>query len=146
MEILFNKNKINFKANKKDNYNSSANNSYNTVNSTNKESNNFNNNTPSYILPILIISVLGLLFIITIYKYKLFLKKNIEKKLKYFEYVDLGDRKSVRYKGNLLNSSINYKFLYNRKNILLFIVYKNGSSTNVKFSVSNYYIDIDTKN
>ena len=102
-----------------------------------------NNDTSSYILPILIISVLVLIFITTIYK--LFFKKNKEKKLKYFEYIDLGDRKAVRYKGNLLNSSINYKFLCDRKNILLFIAYKNGSPTSVKFSISSYYIDIDIK-
>ncbi|PMC70344.1 molecular chaperone DnaJ [Fusobacterium nucleatum] len=130
--------------NKNNNYISSINNNQNIVDNTNKESNNLNNNdTSSYILPILIISVLVLIFIITIYK--LFFKKNKEKKLKYFEYIDLGDRKAVRYKGNLLNSSINYKFLCNRKNILLFINYKNGSPTSVKFSVSNYYIDIDIK-
>ena len=130
--------------NKNNNYISSINNNQNIVDNTNKESNNLNNNdTSSYILPILIISVLVLIFIITIYK--LFCKKNKEKKLKYFEYIDLGDRKAVRYKGNLLNSSINYKFLCNRKNILLFINYKNGSPTSVKFSVSNYYIDIDIK-
>ena len=130
--------------NKNNNYISSINNNQNIVDNTNKESNNLNNNdTSSYILPILIISVLVLIFIITIYK--LFFKKNKEKKLKYFEYIDLGDRKAVRYKGNLLNSSINYKFLCNRKNILLFIVYKNGSPTSIKFSVSNYYIDIDIK-
>ena len=130
--------------NKNNNYISSINNNQNIVDNTNKESNNLNNNdTSSYILPILIISVLILIFITTIYK--LFFKKNKEKKLKYFEYIDLGDRKAVRYKGNLLNSSINYKFLCNRKNILLFIVYKNGSPTSIKFSVSNYYIDIDIK-
>ena len=130
--------------NKNNNYISSINNNQNIVDNTNKESNNLNNNdTSSYILPILIISVLVLIFITTIYK--LFFKKNKEKKLKYFEYIDLGDRKAVRYKGNLLNSSINYKFLCNRKNILLFINYKNGSPTSVKFSVSNYYIDIDIK-
>lgn len=130
--------------NKNNNYISSINNNQNIVDNTNKESNNLNNNdTSSYILPILIISVLVLIFIITIYK--LFFKKNKEKKLKYFEYIDLGDRKAVRYKGNLLNSSINYKFLCNRKNILLFINYKNGSPTSVKFSFSNYYIDIDIK-
>ncbi|CAM2395040.1 toxin-antitoxin system YwqK family antitoxin [Fusobacterium watanabei] len=128
--------------NKNDNYISSVNNNQNIVDNTNKESNNLNNNdNSSYILPILIISVL--IFIITIYK--LFFKKNKEKKLKYFEYIDLVDRKAVRYKGNLLNSSINYKFLCNRKNILLFITYKNGSPTSIKFSVSNYYIDIDIK-
>ncbi|MEJ6469972.1 toxin-antitoxin system YwqK family antitoxin [Fusobacterium nucleatum] len=130
--------------NKNDNYISSVNNNQNIVDNTNKESNNLNNNdNSSYILPILIISVLVLIFIITIYK--LFFKKNKEKKLKCFEYIDLGDRKAVRYKGNLLNSSINYKFLCNRKNILLFITYKNGSPTSIKFSVSNYYIDIDIK-
>ena len=130
--------------NKNNNYISSINNNQNIVDNTNKESNNLNNNdTSSYILPILIISVLVLIFITTIYK--LFFKKNKEKKLKYFEYIDLGDRKAVRYKGNLLNSSINYKFLCNRKNILLFITYKNGSPTSIKFSVSNYYIDIDIK-
>lgn len=130
--------------NKNNNYISSINNNQNIVDNTNKESNNLNNNdTSSYILPILIISVLVLILIIIIYK--LFFKKNIEKKLKYFEYIDLGDRKAVRYKGNLLNSSINYKFLCNRKNILLFITYKNGSPTSIKFSVSNYYIDIDIK-
>ena len=130
--------------NKNDNYISSVNNNQNIVDNTNKESNNLNNNdNSSYILPILIISVLVLIFIITIYK--LFFKKNKDKKLKYFEYIDLGDRKAVRYKGNLLNSSINYKFLCNRKNILLFITYKNGSPTSIKFSVSNYYIDIDIK-
>jgi len=130
--------------NKNNNYISSINNNQNIVDNTNKESNNSNNNdTSSYILPTLIISVLVLIFIINIYK--LFLKKNKEKKLKYFEYIDLGDRKAVRYKGNLLNSSINYKFFCNRKNILLFINYKNGSPTSIKFSVSNYYIDIDIK-
>ena len=130
--------------NKNDNYISSVNNNQNIVDNTNKESNNLNNNdTSSYILPIFIISILVLILIINIYK--LFFKKNIEKKLKYFEYIDLGDRKAVRYKGNLLNSPINYKFLCNRKNILLFINYKNGSPTSVKFSVSNYYIDIDIK-
>ncbi|WP_339120225.1 DnaJ domain-containing protein [Fusobacterium nucleatum] len=128
--------------NKNNNYISSINNNQNIVDNTNK--NNLNNNDiSSYILPILIISVLVLIFIITIYK--LFFKKNKEKKLKYFEYIDLGDRKAVRYKGNLLNSPINYKFLCNRKNILLFINYKNGSPTSIKFSVSNYYIDIDIK-
>jgi len=130
--------------NKNDNYISSVNNNQNIVDNTNKESNNLNNNdNSSYILPIFIISILVLILIINIYK--LFFKKNIEKKLKYFEYIDLGDRKAVRYKGNLLNSPINYKFLCNRKNILLFINYKNGSPTSVKFSVSNYYIDIDIK-
>ena len=130
--------------NKNNNYISSINNNQNIVDNTNKESNNLNNNdTSSYILPILIISVLVLIFITTIYK--LFFKKNKEKKLKYFEYIDLGDRKAVRYKGNLLNSSINYKFLCDRKNILLFIAYKNGSPTSVKFSISSYYIDIDIK-
>ncbi|WP_338962238.1 DnaJ domain-containing protein [Fusobacterium nucleatum] len=130
--------------NKNNNYISSINNNQNIVDNTNKESNNLNNNdTSSYILPTLIISVLVLIFIINIYK--LFFKKNKDKKLKYFEYIDLGDRKAVRYKGNLLNSSINYKFLCDRKNILLFIVYKNGSPTSIKFSVSNYYIDIDIK-
>ena len=130
--------------NKNNNYISSINNNQNIVDNTNKESNNLNNNDiSSYILPILIISVLVLIFIINIYK--LFFKKNKEKKLKYFEYIDLGDRKAVRYKGNLLNSPINYKFLCNRKNILLFINYKNGSPTSIKFSVSNYYIDIDIK-
>ncbi|WP_338984933.1 DnaJ domain-containing protein [Fusobacterium nucleatum] len=130
--------------NKNNNYISSINNNQNIVDNTNKESNNLNNNdNSSYILPILIISVLVLIYIITIYK--LFFKKNKEKKLKYFEYIDLGDRKAVRYKGNLLNSSINYKFLCNRKSILLFIKYKNGSPTSIKFSVSNYYIDIDIK-
>ena len=130
--------------NKNNNYISSINNNQNIVDNTNKESNNLNNNdTSSYILPILIISVLVLIFITTIYK--LFFKKNKEKKLKHFEYIDLGDRKAVRYKGNLLNSSINYKFLCNRKSILLFITYKNGSPTSIKFSVSNYYIDIDIK-
>ncbi|WP_338976448.1 DnaJ domain-containing protein [Fusobacterium nucleatum] len=130
--------------NKNNNYISSINNNQNIVDNTNKESNNLNNNdTSSYILPILIISVLVLILIINIYK--LFFKKNIEKKLKYFEYIDLGDRKAVRYKGNLLNSSINYKFLCDRKNILLFIAYKNGSPTSVKFSISSYYIDIDIK-
>lgn len=130
--------------NKNDNYISSVNNNQNIVDNTNKESNNLNNNdNSSYILPIFIISILVLILIINIYK--LFFKKNIEKKLKYFEYIDLEDRKAVRYKGNLLNSPINYKFLCNRKNILLFINYKNGSPTSVKFSVSNYYIDIDIK-
>ena len=130
--------------NKNKNYISSINNNQNIVDNTNKESNNLNNNdTSSYILPILIISILVLILIINIYK--LFFKKNKEKKLKHFEYIDLGDRKAVRYKGNLLNSSINYKFLCNRKSILLFITYKNGSPTSIKFSVSNYYIDIDIK-
>lgn len=138
--------------NKNDNYNSNINNNYNTADNTNRESNNFNSNDepskneesrPSYILPIFIILILVLILIINIYK--LFFKKNKEKKLKYFEYIDLGDRKAVRYKGNLLNSSINYKFLCNRKSILLFITYKNGSPTSIKFSVSNYYIDIDIK-
>lgn len=130
--------------NKNNNYISSINNNQNIVDNTNKESNNLNNNdTSSYILPILIISILGLILIINIYK--LFFKKNKDKKLKYFEYIDLGDRKAVRYKGNLLNSSINYKFLCDRKNILLFIAYKNGSPTSVKFSISSYYIDIDIK-
>ena len=130
--------------NKNNNYISSINNNQNIVDNTNKESNNLNNNdTSSYILPILIISVLGLILIINIYK--LFFKKNKDKKLKHFEYIDLGDRKAVRYKGNLLNSSINYKFLCNRKSILLFITYKNGSPTSIKFSVSNYYIDVDIK-
>ncbi|PHI07898.1 DnaJ domain-containing protein [Fusobacterium polymorphum] len=131
--------------------NLSVSNNYNITNNTDKKSSNLGTSTPlkneennsSYILPIFIISVLVLIFIITIYK--LFFKKNKEKKLKYFEYIDLGDRKAVRYKGNLLNSSINYKFFCNRKNILLFINYKNGSPTSVKFSVSNYYIDIDVK-
>ena len=130
--------------NKNNNYISSINNNQNIVDNTNKESNNLNNNdTSSYILPILIISILVLILIINIYK--LFFKKNKEKKLKHFEYIDLGDRKAVRYKGNLLNSSINYEFLCNRKSILLFITYKNGSPTSIKFSVSNYYIDIDIK-
>ena len=130
--------------NKNNNYISSINNNQNIVDNTNKESNNLNNNdNSSYILSILIISVLVLIFIITIYK--LFFKKNKDKKLKHFEYIDLGDRKAVRYKGNLLNSSINYKFLCNRKSILLFITYKNGSPTSIKFSVSNYYIDVDIK-
>ena len=81
--------------NKNNNYISSINNNQNIVDNTNKESNNLNNNdTSSYILPILIISVLVLIFITTIYK--LFFKKNKEKKLKYFEYIDLGDRKAVR--------------------------------------------------
>ena len=130
--------------NKNNNYISSINNNQNIVDNTNKESNNLNNNdTSSYILPILIISVLVLIFIITIYK--LFFKKNKEKKLKYFEYIDLGDRKAVKYKDNLLNSPVTYKFLCDKKNILLFINYKNGSPTSIKFSVSNYYIDIDIK-
>ena len=152
-------NTINFKNNlndintktKSSTNNLSVSNNYNITNNIDKESNNLGTSTPlkneennsSYILPILIISVLVLIFIITIYK--LFFKKNKEKKLKYFEYIDLGDRKAVRYKGNLLNSPINYKFLCNRKNILLFINYKNGSPTSIKFSVSNYYIDIDIK-
>ncbi|WP_405351870.1 DnaJ domain-containing protein [Fusobacterium animalis] len=128
--------------NKNNNYISSINNNQNIVDNTNK--NNLNNNDiSSYILPIFIYSILVLILIINIYK--LFFKKNKEKKLKHFEYIDLGDRKAVRYKGNLLNSSINYKFLCNRKSILLFITYKNGSPTSIKFSVSNYYIDIDIK-
>ncbi len=130
--------------NKNNNYISNINNNQNIVDNTNKESNNLNNNnTSSYTLPILIISILVLILIINVYR--LFFKKNKEKKLKYFEYIDLEDRKAVRYKGNLLNSSINYKFLCNRKSILLFITYKNGSPTSIKFSVSNYYIDIDIK-
>lgn len=152
-------NTINFKNNlndintktKSSTNNLSVSNNYNITNNIDKESNNLGTSTPlkneennsSYILPIFIISVLVLILIINIYK--LFFKKNKEKKLKYFEYIDLGDRKAVRYKGNLLNSPINYKFLCNRKNILLFINYKNGSPTSVKFSVSNYYIDIDIK-
>ena len=72
--------------NKNNNYISSINNNQNIVDNTNKESNNLNNNdTSSYILPILIISVLVLIFIITIYK--LFFKKNKDKKLKHFEYI-----------------------------------------------------------
>ncbi|WP_339053049.1 toxin-antitoxin system YwqK family antitoxin [Fusobacterium animalis] len=152
-------NTINFKNNlndintktKSSTNNLSVSNNYNITNNIDKESNNLGTSTPlkneennsSYIILIFITSILVLIFIITIYK--LFFKKNKEKKLKYFEYIDLGDRKAVRYKGNLLNSSINYKFLCNRKNILLFIVYKNGSPTSIKFSVSNYYIDIDIK-
>lgn len=120
------------------------NDTYNITDNTTKESNNFSDNDkPSYTLPILIISILVLILIINVYR--LFFKKNKEKKLKYFEYIDLEDKKAVRYKGNLLNSPINYKFLCDRKNILLFITYKNGSPTSVKFSVSNYYIDIDIK-
>ncbi|WDD89847.1 DnaJ domain-containing protein [Fusobacterium nucleatum] len=126
-------------------------NNSNMKNNIDKEKNNLGTNPPLkseennslYTFLIFIFSILGLILIINIYK--LFLKKNKEKKLKYFEYIDLGDRKAVRYKGNLLNSSINYKFFCNRKNILLFINYKNGSPTSVKFSVSNYYIDIDIK-
>ena len=126
------------------NDNSSANNAHNTLDNTNKENKNLkNNDNSSYTFLIFIFSILGLILIINIYK--LFFKKNKDKKLKYFEYIDLGDRKAVRYKGNLLNSSINYKFLCDRKNILLFIAYKNGSPTSIKFSVSNYYIDIDIK-
>ena len=152
-------NTINFKNNlndintktKSSTNNLSVSNNYNITNNIDKESNNLGTSTPlkneennsSYILPILIISILVLILIINIYK--LFFKKNKEKKLKHFEYIDLGDRKAVRYKGNLLNSSINYKFLCNRKSILLFITYKNGSPTSIKFSVSNYYIDIDIK-
>lgn len=128
--------------NKNNNYISSINNNQNIVDNTNK--NNLNNNDiSSYILPIFIYSILVLILIINIYK--LFFKKNKEKKLKHFEYIDLGDRKAVRYKGNLLNSSINYKFFCNRKNILLFINYKNGSPTSIKFAVSHYYTDIDIK-
>ena len=128
--------------NKNNNYISSINNNQNIVDNTNK--NNLNNNDiSSYILPIFIYSILVLILIINIYK--LFFKKNKEKKLKHFEYIDLGDRKAVRYKGNLLNSPINYKFLCNRKNILLFINYKNGSPTSIKFAVSHYYTDIDIK-
>ena len=126
------------------NDNSSANNTHNTLDNTNKENKNLkNNDNSSYTFLIFIISILVLILIINIYK--LFFKKNKEKKLKHFEYIDLGDRKAVRYKGNLLNSSINYKFLCNRKSILLFITYKNGSPTSIKFSVSNYYIDVDIK-
>ena len=52
--------------NKNDNYISSVNNNQNIVDNTNKESNNLNNNdNSSYILPLLIISVLVLIFIIT---------------------------------------------------------------------------------
>lgn len=127
------------------NDNSSENNAHNTLDNTNKENKNLkNNDNSSYTFLIFIFSILGLILIINIYK--LFFKKNKDKKLKYFEYIDLGDRKAVRYKGNLLNSSINYKFLCDRKNILLFIAYKNGSPTSVKFSISSYYIDIDIKN
>ena len=72
--------------NKNNNYISSINNNQNIVDNTNKESNNLNNNdNSSYILSILIISVLVLIFIITIYK--LFFKKNKDKKLKHFEYI-----------------------------------------------------------
>ena len=126
------------------NDNSSENNAHNTLDNTNKENKNLkNNDNSSYTFLIFIFSILGLILIINIYK--LFFKKNKDKKLKYFEYIDLGDRKAVRYKGNLLNSSINYKFLCDRKNILLFIAYKNGSPTSVKFSISSHYIDIDIK-
>lgn len=126
------------------NDNSSENNAHNTLDNTNKENKNLkNNDNSSYTFLIFIFSILGLILIINIYK--LFFKKNKDKKLKYFEYIDLGDRKAVRYKENLLNSSINYKFLCDRKNILLFIAYKNGSPTSVKFSISSYYIDIDIK-
>ena len=128
--------------NKNDNYISSINNNQNIVDNTNKESNNLNNNdTSSYILPIFIYSIL-ILFII-MYMYKLFFNK--KKKLKYFEYIDLGDRKAVKYKDNLLNSPVTYKFLCDKKNILLFINYKNGSPTSIKFAVSHYYTDIDIK-
>lgn len=126
-------------------------NNSNMKNNIDKEKNNLGTNPPLkseennslYTFLIFIFSILGLILITNIYK--LFFKKNKEKKLKYFEYIDLGDRKAVRYKGNLLNSPINYKFLCNRKNILLFINYKNGSPTSIKFSVSNYYIDINIK-
>ena len=128
--------------NKNNNYISSINNNQNIVDNTNKESNNLNNNdTSSYILPIFIYSIL-ILFII-MYMYKLFFNK--KKKLKYFEYIDLGDRKAVKYKDNLLNSPVTYKFLCDKKNILLFINYKNGSPTSIKFAVSHYYTDIDIK-
>ena len=152
-------NTINFKNNlndintktKSSTNNLSVSNNYNIINNIDKESNNLGTSTPlkneennsSYIILIFIISILVLILIINIYK--LFFKKNKEKKLKHFEYIDLGDRRAVRYKGNLLNSSINYKFLCNRKSILLFITYKNSSPTSIKFSVSNYYIDINIK-
>ena len=131
------------------NGNSSENNSSKTIDNINKENINFNNNNYSkndknsfsYGVPIFIYSIL-ILFII-MYMYKLFFNK--KKKLKYFEYIDLGDRKAVKYKDNLLNSPVTYKFLCDKKNILLFINYKNGSPTSIKFSVSNYYIDIDIK-
>ncbi|ATV58892.1 DnaJ domain-containing protein [Fusobacterium pseudoperiodonticum] len=138
--------------NSNNSYKSNENNNYNTINKTNNEKENLDDDKSSkdekgnllYVLFISIILILSLIAII----YEFFFKKNKKnkkKKLKYFEYIDLGDRKAVRYKGNLLNSSINYKILCNRKNILLFINYKNGSPTNIKFSVSNYYIDIDVK-
>lgn len=138
--------------NSNNSYKSNENNNYNTINKTNNEKENLDDDKSSkdeksdllYVLFVSIILILSLIAII----YEFFFKKNKKnkkKKLKYFEYIDLGDRKAVRYKGNLLNSSINYKFLYDRKNILLFIAYKNGSPTNIKFSVSNYYIDIDVK-
>ena len=138
--------------NSNNSYKSNENNNYNTINKTNNEKENLDDDKSSkdeksnllYILFVSIILILSLIAII----YEFFFKKNKKnkkKKLKYFEYIDLGDRKAVRYKGNLLNSSINYKFLCDRKNILLFIAYKNGSPTNIKFSVSNYYIDIDVK-
>lgn len=89
-------NTINFKNNlndintktKSSTNNLSVSNNYNITNNIDKESNNLGTSTPlkneennsSYILPILIISVLVLIFIITIYK--LFFKKNIEKKIK----------------------------------------------------------------
>ena len=135
--------------NSNNSYKSNENNNYNTINKTNNEKENLDDKSSKdekgnllYVLFISIILILSLIAII----YEFFFKKNKKnkkKKLKYFEYIDLGDRKAVRYKGNLLNSSINYKILCNRKNILLFINYKNGSPTNIKFSVSNYYIDID---
>ncbi|WP_339008524.1 toxin-antitoxin system YwqK family antitoxin [Fusobacterium animalis] len=131
------------------NDNSSINNSSKTIDNINKENINFNNNNYSkndknsfsYGVPIFIYSIL-ILFII-MYMYKLFFNK--KKKLKYFEYIDLGDRKAVKYKDNLLNSPVTYKFLYDKKNILLFINYKNGSPTSIKFAVSHYYTDIDIK-
>ena len=131
------------------NDNSNINNSSKTIDNINKENINFNNNNYSkndknsfsYGVPIFIYSIL-ILFII-MYMYKLFFNK--KKKLKYFEYIDLGDRKAVKYKDNLLNSPVTYKFLCDKKNILLFINYKNGSPTSIKFAVSHYYTDIDIK-
>ena len=136
-------NTINFKNNlndintktKSSTNNLSVSNNYNITNNIDKESNNLGTSTPlkneennsSYILPIFIISVLVLILIINIYK--LFFKKNKEKKLKHFEYIDLGDRKAVRYKGNLLNSSIN-------GNLMLKANFKNDLITGV---VEEYY-------
>ena len=99
-------NTINFKNNlndintktKSSTNNLSVSNNYNITNNIDKESNNLGTSTPlkneennsSYIILIFIISILVLILIINIYK--LFFKKNKEKKLKHFECIDLGDR------------------------------------------------------